>query len=40
MLNAIRINFFNWAHFEKDVGYNKEIIKKYHIINHLNWLLT
>ena len=38
-LNAIRINFLNYAHDEKDVVNNKEIIKKCHIIKHLNCLL-
>ena len=38
-LNVIRIKFLNCAHYEKDVGYNKEVIKKYHIIKHQNRLL-
>ena len=37
-LNNLRINFFICAHYEKDVGHNKEIIKKYHIIKHQNCL--
>ena len=38
----MRISFLNCAPFEKAVGYNKEItgIKKYHIVKHLNCLLT
>ena len=38
-LNVIRINFVNYAQ-EKHVSYNKEIVKKYHIIKHLNCLLN
>ena len=34
------INFLNCAHYEKEVGYNKEIIKKYHIYYQTFELLT
>ena len=30
----MRITFLNSAQYEKEVIYNKKIIKKYHIIQH------